>query len=156
MKIYNVTKILKSEVKKLILENINISDSYLYDDDFTNKSDIQNNNTIIFYTSRLSKANDGFINYISENKSIYNLTFEVTVTLQTKDENMSLGDLLLYISNDRIIRQRFSNSKNKLEKNIKNITQLQNSNFIENDEKWFKQILTFNFIYEGEYSHGNI
>lgn len=156
MKIFNVTKILKDEIKKLILENIDISDSYVYDDDFTNKSDVQTNNTIIFYTNRLLKSNDGFINYISENKSIYNLTFEVTVTLQTKDENMSLGDLLLYISNDRIIRQRFSNSKNKLEKNIKNITQLQNSNFIENDEKWFKQILTFNFIYEGEYSHGNI
>ncbi len=156
MNTFDITKLLKGEARALILENVNITDTHIYDDDFTNKSDIQNNDSIILYSVRLSKAYEGFVNYLSNDKSICNLVFESSVTLQTRDESVNLGDLMLYISNDREITKRFSNSHNKLEKNIKNITPIQNSNFIENDQKWFKQILTFNFIYEGEYTNGNI
>lgn len=156
MNTFNITKLLKEEIRDLILENVNISDIHIYDDDFTDKADIQNNNAVILYTVRLSKAYEGFISYLSNDNSICNLVFETSVTLQTRDESVNLGDLMLYISNDREITKRFSNSQNKLEKNIKNITPMQNSNFTENDEKWFKQILTFNFIYEGEYTNGNL
>ena len=156
MNTFNITKLLKSEIQKLILDNINITNNHIYDDDFTNKSDIQDNDTIILYTVRFSKAYEGFINYLSNDKSICNLVFEASVILQTRDESMNLGDLTLYITNDREITKRFSNSENKLEKNIKNVTPIQNSNFIEDDKKWFKQILTFKFIYEGEYTNGNI
>ena len=156
MNTFDITKLLKGEVRKLITENVNITDIHIYDDDFTDKSAIQANNAIVLYTVRLSKAYEEFINYLSNDKSICNLVFETSVILQTRDESVNLGDLMLYISNDREITKRFSNSHNKLEKNIKNITPIQNSNFIENDEKWFKQILTFNFIYEGEYTNGNI
>ena len=156
MNTFEITKLLKTETEKLILEKINIDKIHIYDGDFTNKSDIQDNATVILYTVRLSKPYEGFINYTYEDSSIYNLVFEVAVTLQTKEKEMNLGDLLLFLSNDRLITKRYANAQNKLEKNIKNVGQLQNSNFIENDEKWFQQILTFNFIYEGEYSHGNI
>ena len=156
MNTFDITKLLKGEVRKLITENVNITDIHIYDDDFTDKSAIQTNNAIVLYTVRLSKTYEGFINYLSNDKSVCNLVFETSVILQTRDESVNLGDLMLYISNDREITKRFSNSHNKLEKNIKNITPIQNSNFIENDEKWFKQILTFNFIYEGEYTNGNI
>ncbi len=156
MNTFDITKLLKGEVKKLILKNVNITDTHIYDDDFTDKSDIQDNNAIVLYAVRLSKAYEGFVNYLSNDKSICNLVFEASVIIQTRDESVNLGDLMLYISNDREITKRFSNSQNKLEKNIKNITPIQNSNFTENDKKWFKQILTFNFIYEGEYTNGNL
>ena len=156
MNTFEITKLLKTEAEKLILEKININNTHIYDEDFTNKLDIPNNATVIVYTLRLSKPYEGFINYTHNDSSIYNLVFEVAVTLQTREKEMNLGDLLIYLSNDRLITKRFTDSQNKLEKNIKNVSLLQNSNFIENDERWFKQILTFNFIYEGEYSHGNI
>ena len=146
MNTFDITKLLKGEVKKLITENVNITDIHIYDDDFTDKSAIQANNAIVLYTVRLSKAYEGFVNYLSNDKSICNLVFETSVILQTRDESVNLGDLMLYISNDREITKRFSNSQNKLEKNIKTFFTksvqlleeilLQLSSTLTTDHKW--------------------
>ena len=146
MNTFDITKLLKGEARALILENVNITDTHIYDDDFTDKSDIQNNDSIILYSVRLSKAYEGFVNYLSNDKSICNLVFEASVTLQTRDESVNLGDLMLYISNDREITKRFSNSHNKLEKNIKTFFTksvqlleeilLQLSSTLTTDHKW--------------------
>ena len=70
MNTFDITKLLKGEARALILENVNITDTHIYDDDFTDKSDIQNNDSIILYSVRLSKAYEGFVNYLSNDKSI--------------------------------------------------------------------------------------
>ncbi|MCP1226171.1 hypothetical protein [Sebaldella sp. S0638] len=97
MNTFDITKLFKGEVKKLILENVNITDTHIYDDDFTDKSDIQDNDAIVLYAVRLSKAYEGFVNYLRNDKSICNLVFEASVIIQTRDESVNLGDLMLYI-----------------------------------------------------------
>ena len=155
MKIFEITKILKEELRSLILEKTEMTESNLYDTDYTNDLDIVSSDTVILYSLNMLKPYEGFIVRISD-RYLYNIVFEVSVTLQTKKEGPNLGDLLLYISNGEKLAERYFMKDTGQQINIKNADPLQNSNYNENNQKWFRQILKFNFIYEGEYTNGNI
>ena len=81
----------------------------------------------------------------------YDLKFDINLHLETK-EHKTIAELLLFLSNDREIVNRFKGTNNKLKINIKDVALLQNGNFTHNNETFHKEVMTFNIMYEEEYN----
>ena len=139
--------IIEKEVCKLIYEKSGITKDELINEDFHNEyteEDI-NKPTKLFYSVSLISPFSSAIN----GSNIYDLNFDVNIHLETK-EHKTIADLLLFLSDDREIVNRFSDENKKMKINIKNVSLLDNKYFTHKNETFKKEVMTFNMIYEEE------
>ena len=139
--------IIEKEVCKLLYEKSGITKDELINEDFHNEyteEDI-NKPTKLFYSVSLISPFSSAIN----GSNIYDLNFDVNIHLETK-EHKTIADLLLFLSDDREIVNRFSDENKKMKINIKNVSLLDNKYFTHKNETFKKEVMTFNMIYEEE------
>ena len=147
MNLAKIKEILEKEVCKLLYEKSGITKDELINEDFHNeytKEDV-NKPTKLFYSVSLISP---FSSAIS-GSNIYDLNFDVNIHLETK-EHKTIADLLLFLSDDSEIVNRFSDENKKMKINIKNVSLLDNKYFTHKNETFKKEVMTFNMIYEEE------
>lgn len=147
MNLVKIKGIIEKEVCKLLYEKSGITKDELINEDFHNEyteEDI-NKPTKLFYSVSLISPFSSAIN----GSNIYDLNFDVNIHLETK-EHKTIADLLLFLSDDREIVNRFSDENKKMKINIKNVSLLDNKYFTHKNETFKKEVMTFNMIYEEE------
>lgn len=149
MNLVEIKEIIETELCKLIYEKTGITQEEIINEDYLNeyKDEELDKPTTLFYKVDLISPFSSEIN----GSYTYDLKFDINLHLQTK-EHKTIAELLLFLSNDREIINRFKGTNNKLKMNIKNVVLLQNGNFIHNNETFHKEVMTFNIMYEEEYN----
>lgn len=149
MNLVEIKEIVETELCKLIYVKTGITQEEIINEDYLNeyKDEELDKPTTLFYKVDLISPFSPEIN----GSHIYDLKFDINLHLQTK-EHKTISELLLFLSNDREIVNRFKGTNNKLKINIKDVALLQSSNFTHNNETFHKEVMTFNIMYEEEYN----
>lgn len=149
MNLVEIKEIVEIELCKIIYEKTEIIKEQLINEDYLNEYNDEDLDkpTKLFYKVNLKSPFSSVVN----GSKIYDLKFEIELHLQTK-EHKTIAELLLFLSNDREIVNRFKGTNNKLKINIKDVALLQSSNFTHNNETFHKEVMTFNIMYEEEYN----
>ena len=147
MNLVEIKEIIETELCKLIYEKTGIIQEEIINEDYLNeyKDEELDKPTKLFYSVSLISP---FSSAIS-GSNIYDLNFDVNIHLETK-EHKTIADLLLFLSDDREIVNRFSDENKKMKINIKNVSLLENKYFTHKNETFKKEVITFNIIYEEE------
>ena len=145
----DIQKEIEDELCKLIYEKTSITKDDLINENYLNeyKKKKLDRSTKLFYKVELISPFSPEIN----GSYTYDLKFDINLHLETK-EHKTIAELLLFLSNDREIVNRFKGTNNKLKINIKDAALLQSSNFTHNNETFHKEVMTFNIMYEEEYN----
>lgn len=145
----DIQKEIEDELCKLIYEKTSITKDDLINENYLNeyKKKKLDRSTKLFYKVELISPFSPEIN----GSYTYDLKFDINLHLETK-EHKTIAELLLFLSNDREIVNRFKGTNNKLKINIKDVALLQSSNFTHNNETFHKEVMTFNIMYEEEYN----
>ena len=145
----DIQKEIEDELCKLIYEKTSITKDDLINENYLNeyKKKKLDRSTKLFYKVELISPFSPEIN----GSYPYDLKFDINLHLETK-EHKTIAELLLFLSNDREIVNRFKGTNNKLKINIKDAALLQSSNFTHNNETFHKEVMTFNIMYEEEYN----
>ena len=149
MNLVKIKEIVEIELCKIIYEKTEIIKEQLINEDYLNEYNDEDLDkpTKLFYKVNLKSPFSSVVN----GSKIYDLKFEIELHLETK-EHKTIAELLLFLSNDREIVNRFKGTNNKLKINIKDVTLLQSGNFTHNNETFHKEVITFNIMYEEEYN----
>ena len=149
MNLVEIKEIVETELCKLIYEKTKITQKEMIGEDYLNeyKDEELDKTTKLFYKVDLISPFSPEIN----GSYTYDLKFDINLHLQTK-EHKTIAELLLFLSNDREIVNRFKGTNNKLKINIKDVALLQSGNFTHNNETFHKEVMTFNIMYEEEYN----
>lgn len=149
MNLAEIKEIVETELCKLIYEKTKITQEEIINEEYLNeyKDEELDKPTKLFYKADLISPFSPEVN----GSYIYDLKFDINLHLETK-EHKTIAGLLLFLSNDREIVNRFKGTNNKLKINIKNVALLQNGNFTHNNETFHKEVMTFNIMYEEEYN----
>lgn len=149
MNLVKIKEIVEIELCKIIYEKTEIIKEQLINEDYLNEYNDEDLDkpTKLFYKVNLKSPFSSVVN----GSKIYDLKFETELHLETK-EHKTIAELLLFLSNDREIVNRFKGTNNKLKINIKDVALLQSSNFTHNNETFHKEVMTFNIMYEEEYN----
>ena len=147
MNLVEIKEIVETELCKLIYEKTEIIQEEIINEDYLNeyKDEELDKPTKLFYSVSLISP---FSSAIS-GSNIYDLNFDVNIHLETK-EHKTIADLLLFLSDDSEIVNRFSDENKKMKINIKNVSLLENKYFTHKNETFKKEVITFNIIYEEE------
>ena len=147
LNLVEIKEIVETELCKLIYEKTEIIQEEIINEDYLNeyKDEELDKPTKLFYSVSLISP---FSSAIS-GSNIYDLNFDVNIHLETK-EHKTIADLLLFLSDDREIVNRFSDENKKMKINIKNVSLLDNKYFTHKNETFKKEVITFNIIYEEE------
>ena len=149
MNLVEIKEIVETELCKLIYEKTGITQEEIINEDYLNeyKDEELDKPTKLFYKVDLISPFSQEIN----GSYTYDLKFDINLHLETK-EHKTIAELLLFLSNDREIVNRFKETNNKLKINIKDVALLQSGNFTHNNETFHKEVMTFNIMYEEEYN----
>ena len=149
MNLVEIKEIVEIELCEIIYEKTEIIKEQLINEDYLNEYNDEDLDkpTKLFYKVNLKSPFSSVVN----GSKIYDLKFEIELHLETK-EHKTIAELLLFLSNDREIVNRFKGTNNKLKINIKDVTLLQSGNFTHNNETFHKEVITFNIMYEEEYN----
>lgn len=149
MNLAEIKGIVETELCKLIYEKTEITQDEIINEDYLNKykDEELDKLTKLFYKVDLISPFSSEIN----GSYTYDLKFDINLHLETKEQKTIAG-LLLFLTNDREIVNRFKGTNNKLKMNIKDVVLLQNGNFTHNNETFHKEVMTFNIMYEEEYN----
>ena len=149
MNLVEIKEIVEIELCKIIYEKTEIIKEQLINEDYLNEYNDEDLDkpTKLFYKVNLKSPFSSVVN----GSKIYDLKFEIELHLQTK-EHKTIAELLLFLSNDREIVNRFKETNNKLKINIKDVALLQRGNSTHNNETFHKEVMTFNIMYEEEYN----
>ena len=153
MNLAKIKEIVENEVCNLIFEKTSITVNELINEDYLNEydSDELDKSTKLFYSVMLKSPFSEVLN----GSATYDLVYDVNLHLQTKEhENMT--SLLLFLKNDKEIVKRFKDESNKMKINIRNVALLEQKFFTHLSETFYKEVITFEMIYEEEYKNGNI
>ena len=144
-----IQKEVEDELCKLIYEKTSITKDDLINEDYLNeyKKKKLDRSTKLFYKVDLVSPFSPEIN----GSYTYDLKFDINLHLETK-EHKTIAELLLFLSNDKEIVNRFKGTNNKLKININNVELLQSGNFTHKNETFHKEVMTFNIMYEEEYN----
>ncbi len=137
----------EKEICKLIKEKTQITLEELINEGYLNEYDSKelDKPTKLFYSVALKSPSNNVLggNYVND------FTFDVNLHLETKEQK-TITDLLLFLTNDREIVNRFKNENGKMKMNIKNTVLLENKYFTHLNETFKKEVIGFDFIYEEE------
>ena len=129
------------------MEKTGITLEELINEDYLNDYDSKelDKKTKLFYSVSLKSPSNNVLGGIYIN----DITFDVNLHLETKEQK-TITELLLFLTNDREIVNRFKNEMGKMKMNIKNTVLLENKHFTHLNETFKKEVIGFDFIYEEE------
>ena len=147
MNLAEIKNNVEKEICKLIQEKSLITIDELINEDYMNEygSDELEKKTKLFYSVALKSPSNNVLGGIYVN----DFTFDVNLHLETKEQK-TITDLLLFLTNDREIVNRFKDENGKMKMNIKNTVLLENEFFTHLNETFKKEVIGFDFIYEEE------